>query len=728
MRTKLFVSVLALIIIGSSILNVKTQASTYAINFNGNVTELWRHENLNTGDWPLGIIILGMMDIDSDGIMDLVIGDSKYDAGATSATVIALDGANGGTLWTHTITHTGNWPSVGWASAIEKLDLDPISDVIVTFGDGSAGVVWIHALSGATGNQIWEKQYTGLNSIAGSIPFVHAVWQDVNGDGSEDLFVVLMPSTGGTGSVAALNGATGDELWSETFTGDVSAQEVRSDLNGDGKNDVFVRIWVQSTGTTTLTALKGQSGDTIWSRDFSGNFAAGLVSADLNGDGSVDMMCMSEDLLTFFPINGRDGIDIWSTPLIFAEKKTYTIMRTDITGDGVVEFLFYTYVTPPPSTTTLTMINGANGATVWTKSMVGYWTVGSLLDLTGDGKSDVGTVLQATYTPGASSVTFINKALSGTNGEMVWERSVTVELPTAIIFTSVACPPKADEDLTGDGRAETEVFVFCIAYSPLYTVGMSFILSGADGSVLWTVRMTCDALCTGPNVAPGSDFNGDGRRESLVYTSKGVYMESTTIGAVAGIGQVVSTVFSDTSVTLGFMKTGNIYDDSGIGFMYAHRAPPKILFTKTDASRVNQATGQLTWLDYTHLVTVGGRNANPTTKYYEDLGLAPITFEANATHYRFLKAGVVQYAVLKTSITATNDYLVMEVITDGTHKVIILWGIEQYATYASGIYFDGKWTDLSSLTQGWYIVRWQDLDTNGTPDYPGEFTVVASGT
>jgi len=191
-------------------------------------------------------------------------------------------------------------------------------------------------------------------------------------------------------------------------------------------------------------------------------------------------------------------------------------------------------------------------------------------------------------------------------------------------------------------------------------------------------------------------------------------------------GGTVTTVFTNTSYTLGFMMTGNIYDDSGIGFMYAHRAPPKVLFTKTDTSRV-QASGQPTWLDYTHLVTVGGRNANPTTKYYEDLGLAPITFEANATHYRFLKAGIVQYAVLKTSITATNDYFVLEVATDGTHKVIILWGVEQYATYASGVYFDGVWTDLSSLTQAWYIVRWQDLDTNGVQDYPTEFIVVASG-
>ncbi len=58
--------------------------------------------------------------------------------------------------------------------------------------------------------------------------------------------------------------------------------------------------------------------------------------------------------------------------------------------------------------------------------------------------------------------------------------------------------------------------------------------------------------------------------------------------------------------------------------------------------------------------------------------------------------------------------------------VIILWGITQYGTYASGLYFDGVFYNLASLTQAWYIIRWQDLNGNGIPDYPTEFTAVAS--
>jgi len=191
-------------------------------------------------------------------------------------------------------------------------------------------------------------------------------------------------------------------------------------------------------------------------------------------------------------------------------------------------------------------------------------------------------------------------------------------------------------------------------------------------------------------------------------------------------GTTVSTVFADTSYTLGFMGTGNIYDDSGIGFMYAHRSPLKIIFPKTDTSRVSP-TGQPTWSGYTHLVTVGGRGANPTLAYYEDNGLATLKFYFEGGNYVIKKGTTVAYTIVPSSVTTTNDYFVMETIPDGTHTVISLWGIGAPGTYASGIYFDGVFPTLSSLTQGWYIVRWQDLNSNGFPDYPTEFTIVASG-
>jgi immune inhibitor A len=206
-------------------------------------------------------------------------------------------------------------------------------------------------------------------------------------------------------------------------------------------------------------------------------------------------------------------------------------------------------------------------------------------------------------------------------------------------------------------------------------------------------------------------------------------VRDTVVRVGPGLGSTVTGVFSSNS-SLGFLMTGNIYDDSGIGFIYAHRGPPRILFPQTDSVRINQTTKAPTWIGYTNLVMVGGRAANPTTRYYEDNGLAPVRAVVNSNGtISILRGGTLQLNVRLSSINQSNDYFVMQVLSDGARKVVILWGIQQWGTYAAGVYFDGKWfADMASLTAGWYIIRWQDLNGNGIPDYPGEFTGIASGT
>ena len=216
----------------------------------------------------------------------------------------------------------------------------------------------------------------------------------------------------------------------------------------------------------------------------------------------------------------------------------------------------------------------------------------------------------------------------------------------------------------------------------------------------------------------------------VVKVSQSLFPPGTVVNAVVkvepGLGSTVGAVFAG-SDPVGFMLTGNIYDDSGMLGMYAHRSPPKILFPKTDTSRV-LPTGQLMWSGYSHLVTVGGRAANPTTKYYEDNGLAPLRAVVNLNGtVSILRGSTLQLNVQLSSISQSNDYFIMQVLSDGTHKIVILWGLQQWGTYASGVYFDGKYPDMASLTYGWYIVRWQDLNGNGVPDYITEFTTVASG-
>lgn len=223
------------------------------------------------------------------------------------------------------------------------------------------------------------------------------------------------------------------------------------------------------------------------------------------------------------------------------------------------------------------------------------------------------------------------------------------------------------------------------------------------------------------------DGSNMGSSLSLPVAVDDSHKERTAVAvySAGSFGQTVTAVFSG-SDTVGFMMTGTLVDDSAMGFIYAHRGAPKVLFTKTDTSRV-QSSGQPTWSGYAHLVTVGGPGANPTVKYYEDQGLAPLRYAGTSTQVIIMYGSEVKLDVPLSSINQGNDYFVMEVVADGSHKVIMLWGVGGWGTYASGVYFDGKFTDMASLTDGWYIMHWQDLNGNGVPDYGAEFTVVASG-
>lgn len=148
---------------------------------------------------------------------------------------------------------------------------------------------------------------------------------------------------------------------------------------------------------------------------------------------------------------------------------------------------------------------------------------------------------------------------------------------------------------------------------------------------------------------------------SITVTGTGGLSRSTTftltVLSKTGFGPNVLAIFGGTSQTLGFMRTGNPYDDSGIGFLHGHRGQPKTTFPKTDTSRV-LSTGEPTWSGYAHLLTVGGRGVNPTTAYYEDNGLAPLKWGGTATNAIILRGSEAKLNVPFSSLGAANDYLV----------------------------------------------------------------------
>jgi len=179
--------------------------------------------------------------------------------------------------------------------------------------------------------------------------------------------------------------------------------------------------------------------------------------------------------------------------------------------------------------------------------------------------------------------------------------------------------------------------------------------------------------------------------------------------------------------TVYFVRTGNMYDDSALGFIYSKRVNPQNIIIQTDSTKVNQATGAPLFTG--NMVLFGGRAASKVVKYYEDGGYALVTFSANATHYRFMKGSTPVYSVATSTYTPSKaDYFVVQVYMEGSRTVFSMWGFEKEGTYASGIYFaDTVYPNLATYTQGFYVCKWTDLNNDGIQQ-SNEISVVASGT
>ena len=294
-----------------------------------------------------GYSVSGIVDINGDGVSDLLIG-AYYHAsqvgrsyvvfgglGVGSSGLVMLSGLNGNNGFKLDGEATSDWS--GSSVSAEDINGDGVSDLLigaykhanatgrsyVVFGGpgvGGSGLVALSGLNGSTGFKLdgeSSSDWSGYSvSTAG----------DINGDGVADLligaphhanntgcsYVVFGgPGVGGSGLVAlsGLNGSTGFKLDGEA-SGDYSGWSVSTagDINGDGVSDLLIGAYghmsntgrsyvvfggpaVSGSGLLTLSGLNGSTGfklDGEASPDCSGYSVS--AAGDINGDGVSDLL------------------------------------------------------------------------------------------------------------------------------------------------------------------------------------------------------------------------------------------------------------------------------------------------------------------------------------------------------------------------------------------------------------------------------------------------------
>ena len=214
------------------------------------------------------------------------------------------------------------------------------------------------------------------------------------------------------------------------------------------------------------------------------------------------------------------------------------------------------------------------------------------------------------------------------------------------------------------------------------------------------------------------------------YHAAGAYAPSPQAAFMSipeSLGSNMSAVFAS-SANLGFEGTADFIDATASGYMIGHRSGTKISFTSTDADRVVQSgsnAGQLTFSDYGNAVVIGHNNTNPTIKFYQDQGLAQLKGTMNPNGTISIIYGPELVANLPSaSITNSNDYFTMQSLQDGSHTVILFWGVGALGVLASGTYFDMQYAGINTLTDAAYVIHWEDTNQNSIPDPSDNFTVI----
>lgn len=384
------------LIIGIGLLGALVVAVTAYIILANSRSESWmaHYKGLGTGSSPR------MVDLNSDGVLDVVIGAGGAENTPSDTAVIAMDGATGKVLW-----HVSGRNQVVGSALFYDVTEDGVPDVFI--GGRTAELV---AVNGVSGEVLWRF-----------FPFDHAVnpgdsgiynfynpqlIPDQDNDGKEDLLIsnggdytvkahdprrpvgkLMVVSSGSGKTIIEVEVPDGKETYMSV---------VRVSLKNNGTDDIIFGTGGETIGgnlyrTTLQDIIQGDiSSAVLLATGEKKGFIAPPAVADITGDGVYDIIVNSVDGRTL-AINGATDSLLWSVRV--PDTEIYSTPAIGFFNEDEVPDVFTNYsigVWPMIKRSTQRLLDGNSGE-VLLSDTVGIFSYASpvVADFNDDGFDDV---------------------------------------------------------------------------------------------------------------------------------------------------------------------------------------------------------------------------------------------------------------------------------------------------------------------------------------------------
>lgn len=289
---------------------------------------------------------------------------------------------------------------------------------------------------------------------------------------------------------------------------------VAADLNGDGNLDLLVTSMNPGTLDWGYSVLLGNGNGSFQSPVFyaqsvQGPYTAPIV-ADFNNDGKPDFAVQAGNQSVAVLLGNGNGT--FANPVYYFDGSAASIMAADFNGDGNLDIAAGSMSTTAPQTPQTAILYGNGNGTfqpaVFPASLNNFEALFTG-DFTNNGKADLFSGAQV--------------ALGNGNGTFI--------LQTPISCPDEACAAYAIGDLTGDGILDV---LSAWYFGSNYPGGTGVFLGNGNG----TFGPLIDTFGYLSHVPVIMDMNGDGKADIVFPLSVSYYAQTL---AVNGVGVLLNT-------------------------------------------------------------------------------------------------------------------------------------------------------------------------------------------